>query len=296
MIILDKSRIGRFTASTISQLLSEPRTLDADTIEQYAHLVPARFRELKSGPRKGELIQVEGYSELLRNAMYERGILTLGESGTTLAKDKASERVTGLQIETQGSFASKRGTVLEEAAKYLISLRWKQVDNTTFTGYGDNAGATADGVIMSETVDIKCPVSHTSVLRFGSEVPDMDFDALELWDKKYAWQIMMQAKCHGASHAWLIYFTDMLPWIPITHEEREEAQQLIELACMQYNHEHLYPFEYSFGSDGFAFIARRFELTPERSAKIDAALMAGEKECLKWVEQYQKLKPTLNIK
>jgi hypothetical protein len=286
------TRAGRFTASRIGALMTERETLTDEEVDKYAHLVSEpRFTELKSGPNKGERKQVAGYSKLVREAMRGQGIVLFGEGALTYIAEKAAERVACLPIQSSPTGSMRRGTVLEFAALFLLTQYWKPVDGCLTKFYGDNAAATPDGLVddATATMDLKCPESFADVLRYAEEVPDGDFDALEAWNKTYAWQVMMQAKASGLKYGYLVYFTDRMPWVKLTDEDQEHVRLILETACERASQESEYPYHYTFASDGFAFAARRFELTEERSKRIDQVLQAAEVECVTLAETYRTL-------
>jgi len=284
------TRAGRFTASRIGALMTERETLTDEELDRYAHLVNApRYTGTKTGPNAGEQKQVAGYSKLVRQAMRDKGIVVFGEGALTYIAEKAAERLACIPIQTQPTGSMRRGTVLEFAALYLLSLHWRPIDGSLTKMYGDNAAATPDGLVdnATATMDLKCPESFADVLSYAEQVPDGDFDALEAWNKTYAWQIMMQAKASGLKYAYLVYFTDRMPWQKLTAEEREQVDQILEAACERASQESEYPYHYRFATDGFAFAARRFELTEERSARIDRALEAAEVECTNMMYRFK---------
>ena len=248
-------RLGKFTASTIGKLMTQPR-MTKDMNERAA-----------------------------------AGAVFFGEGAISLIAEKAAERVSGVREHSPSTYSMKRGTVLEEAAVHLLSQHWTPIDGCAYMPYGSNSGATPDGLVFKGlgTVDLKCPEAFTNVLRFGAEVPDGDFDALEAWDRGYAWQVMHQAKCAGVKEAWLVYFTDRLPWIKLSEEDRDIAQQIIDFACDRLAEGSEFPFGYTFGGDGYFYVARRFELTDDRSDKIDRVLVAAEVECVNMQHTFKNL-------
>jgi hypothetical protein len=248
-------RHGRFTASCIGKLMTTPRLT----------------KEMKE--------------------RIDAGAVFFGDTAETYIAQVAAERATGVRERNPSTYSMKRGIVLEEAAIHLLTKDWTPIDGCAFMAYGENSGATPDGLLFkgTATMDLKCPEAYTDVLRFGVEVPDNDFDALEAWDKTYAWQVMHQAKCAGVKEAWLVYFTDRLPWIKLSEEDRDIAQQIIDFACDRLAEGSEFPFGYTFGSDGYFYVARRFELTQERSDKIDRVLMAAEVECVNMQHTFKNL-------
>lgn len=252
------TRLGKFTASTIGKLMGQPRMTKEMT------------------------------------ARAEAGAVFFGDGALSLIAEKATERVSGVREVSVANYSMKRGTVLEEAGIHLLSEHWQLIEGCPYLSWGNNSGATPDGLVGkgNATMDLKCPEAITDVLRFGAEVPDGDFEALVAWDKNYAWQVMHQAKCAGVTEAWLVYFTDRLPWIKLDDEKRDEVQHIIDHACSRFNDENLYPYEYQFASDGFAYVARKFTLTPERSELIDRVLLAAEVECVNMAHKFKNVLPT----
>lgn len=188
--LLSQTRVGRFTASNIADLLTQPRTL---TAEQKA--------------RKAE------------------GVPVFGSTAMSLIAEKAWERLAGQWNAGPMSRATERGSELEAVAFALLDKHWKPMQKSYVDGgfmpYGDNSGATPDALTEngSETVDIKCPWNGNKLLAFAM-VSDMDLDALMAWDKTYYWQIQMQMLAAGAEAGWLIYFDDRLTVLDLDDEDR----------------------------------------------------------------------------
>jgi hypothetical protein len=296
------TRAGRFTASRIGELMVEREKLTDEEVDQYAHLVEEpRYRELKSGPNKGEMVEVTGYRAMVREAMRKAGIVLFGEGALTYIGEKAAERIAATPEHSQATGSMRRGTVLEFAALYLLTQYWKPVDGCLTKFYGDNAAATPDGLVddATATMDLKCPEAFTDVLLYADQVPDGDFEALEAWNRIYAWQVMMQAKASGLKYGYLVYFTDRMSWVKLSAEDQENVRLVLETACERASQENEYPYHYTFATDGFAFAARRFELTEERSQRIDQVLKAAEVECgkaeIRFREQLEKSKAAAEL-
>lgn len=262
------TRLGRFTASDIGKLFTEPRTLTAQHVREYCYLLP----DTKPTART--------FKSELREKINEAGITLFGDTALSLIASKAGERLTGVSEYNASTRSMDRGTMLEHVARHLLSTHWQRIDHVTFQPLGKNAGATPDGLTDqgASTVDIKCPEAFGDVLLFNQTVVNGDFDSLESWNKNYAWQIMMQAKCSGTKYAYLVYFTDRLPITKLTELERAEAQTILDYAGERMSEENQYPKTYTYGSNGFHFAAKRFELTEEISARIDRVLAAAEVE------------------
>jgi hypothetical protein len=276
-------RVGKFTASSFSTLMTLPRSLSKDQVEQFAHLVPVRYKELKSGPRKGQTVEIPGYAASVLAATIEQGVAPFGEAGHGYITAKAIERVTGVAMDESGgdSWGSRRGLMLEPAALFLLRDMWHKCSPCTWQQLGDNLGSTPDALIKSgtEPMDLKCPVNPADVVRFGLDVPDGDFAALLAWNPQYAWQIMVQALTCGSRTAHLVYFTDMLPIIKPTAGDLLTAQALIDEAAEKHSEGKNFPWSYRYASDGFFFVARSFELTDDICTQILSTLERAEVEC-----------------
>jgi hypothetical protein len=289
------TRLGKFTASTIGELMVEAGTLTEEEAEIYAHLVSEpRYRELKSGPNKGQMAEDPKFGSKVKAAMQAAGIVRFGKTALSLIKTKAIERVTLVQEHNTSNGSMRRGLLLEPAALHLLNDKWTKIHEAGYQPYGNNSGATPDGLVSGgqATMDLKAPEDGGDLLRFAQEVPDGDFDALERWDRNYAWQIMMQAKASGVKTAYLVYFSDRLPIYPLEADDVEILQTIINAMADKYSQEHEYPWGYTWDKPGYFYVVRRFELTEERSQKIDRHLQAAEVECEKMAKEYQSHLPT----
>lgn len=277
------SRGGKFTASTVGMLMMERGLTDAD-VDFYSHFLPhvERWTETKTGPNKGELREVPGYRKQLREELTRRNILLFGDTARKLIVQKAIER-NGGSTPNPTSYAMMRGTLLEPAARMLLSKYWTEIDGATYVPLeGFNGGATPDGYLWhgSSPWDLKCPQDPADVVLFAQSVHDMDFDSMLEWNSLYAWQIMMQALCCGTKYCTITLFTDMLPLVAITDEDRDEAQQLIDFHAERLTEITGRSASYQFADNGFAHASRRFELTEARALRIKAALTQAEAECV----------------
>lgn len=274
-------------------LMTEPRSVD---IEAIAHLVPRDigYRELKSGPRKGELTRVPNFRALAIDAARAAGALPFGAEALGMIRSKAIERLTGYHmadgVETAGS---RRGLLLEPAALHILSRVWRPLDTCTWQAYGDNLGSTPDALVDGgkSTMDLKCPVNPADVVAFADEVPDGDFNSLIAWDSRYAWQVMVQALTCGCDTAHLVYFTDRLPIHKLATDDLQEAQTLIDLRADQHSQESVFPWSYQYATDGYFFAARSFPLTEEIKATILSTLDRAERAC---IETMERLRPLLS--
>lgn len=238
---LSTDRIGRFTASRFGMLMQHPRS------------------------------------------KAERDAGAFGATGTDYITAKAIERVTGVAMDDGDahSFSSRRGLLLEPAAMHLLADVWQECKPCTWQPYGTHLGSTPDALVNggTEPMDLKCPANAADVIRFGLEVVDGDFDTLLAWDTTYAWQVMVQALTCGSDRAHLVYFTDRLPIIKITDGTREIVQGLVDDAAQRYSDLYGYPWQYTFATDGFFFVARSFALTDDIRKRILSTLDRAAAQC-----------------
>lgn len=127
------------------------------------------------------------------------GVKGLGETGKSYCFQKAIELCFGEdRTERFETFDMKRGIELEPVAfhkfKELKAEEFIDVQETTFFPYGENAGASPDGLVGSDAVlEIKCPRSE-KFFRLVAE----GVDAI---DKEYLAQIQMQIMCSNSERA-----------------------------------------------------------------------------------------------
>lgn len=281
----EATRIGRFTASVIGKLMTPPKSMPfALALEAHANGVTCGIEPysiLKSGPRKGQQVESKGFASAMMEAMDEAGFIVFGDTALSLIASKAAERMGQRPAPQVRTKSMDRGSLLEHAARILLSRYWKPIDGVSFQPYGENGGATPDGYIPSDesTWQVKCPEDPGDLMLFANAVPDGDFAALESWNKVYAWQVMMEAKASGCKYATFSLFTDRLPIHTITDLEREEVQVVMDAVAYKMGEALNYPIWYKYETNGFAHVARRFELTQQRSDRIDRVLASAEDEC-----------------
>lgn len=244
------SRVGRFTASTIGALMTDPRS--------------------KAAKEAGEW----------------------SETAKALISQKAVERLTGKPIQTPANYAMKRGTLLEHAAVHLLSDLWQTINECTWQPLWDNCGATPDGLLNDGTpIDIKCPEGEQQVYEFADQVPDGDWEALLKWNKTYAWQIATQALACGTDRACLVYFTDRIKMHPVSKEDADMCNAIMEAVGDKLFNLTGTVYEYRLNTDGgsygVAYVVRSFKFTPEVFSKIQMVVEAADRECENLVKRYQ---------
>lgn len=127
------------------------------------------------------------------------GIKGLGETGKNYCFKKAVELLYGEdQSERYESPDMRRGIETEPIAfhkfKELKAEEFIEVEETTFFPYGENAGASPDGLVGKDAVlEIKCPRSE----KFFRLV----VEGKEAIDKEYIAQMQMQMLCSNSVRA-----------------------------------------------------------------------------------------------
>lgn len=290
--------LGMFSGSEYGCLFKAPQRLSPKHVADFGYLVPEEesWKVLKSGPRKGERVRADGYMEKLREAMDAKGFVLFGDTAIRYITNKAIERVTGkLQRSDTSTRSMDRGTLLEPVAKYLLPFHWSlgPISDTAWQKYGTNSGATPDGLLPgqgNEPWDLKCPEDSAELVLFDDNVKDDDHEAMLDWNDMYYWQIMLQAKASGAKAANITFFTDKMPLRVIERQDREAVVAIINGMADHMAQTRISGFapSYTFASNGFHFVNKRFTLTDAVSARIDRVLNAAEVELLRIAKKLKK--------
>ena len=253
------TRVGRFTASTIGALMTEPRS--------------------KADKDAGKF----------------------GQTAMSLIMKKAVERINGRPVHTHADFSMKRGTLLEHAMIHLLNKYGTigEIAACTWQPLGTNSGATPDGLLEDGSpVDLKCPQSEVDVYAFGDAVqPDGSWEQLLEWNKDYAWQVATQAMAVGSKYGTLIYATDKMPWVPITGEDVDTCNDIMEAVAEKLTSLTGQIYDYRLSTEngaGFAYVARTVEVPEYAFERIASVLERAEAECTSMVERLRMVRPTLN--
>lgn len=203
-----KLRLGKFTASEIHKLLSTgSRKMTEEELESYK----------KENP-KGKRTTID----------------CLGDTFETYCFEKAVEIVFGIdEEESFTSFDMKRGIELEPIAfrkfQELKDLDFVEVKEAYFFPFGEDAGASPDGVVGNDGVlEIKCPRSGKffKLIKGG----------LDEIDKEYIAQMQFQMLCSNSKNAHFfnyIIFKGKEMWHEIVVERDEKMIDLIKERLVQ---------------------------------------------------------------
>lgn len=153
----------------------------------------------------------------------------LGKTGESYCFELASQIAFGVdEEESFESWDMKRGIQLEPVAfekfKGLKYLDFVDVDEAFFFPYGEDAGASPDGVTSDGGIlEIKCPRS----LKFFQLVKD----GVSSIDPQYYSQMQMQIMCSNSTHAYFfnyIIFNGLPKWHEIKVERDDNVIGLIK--------------------------------------------------------------------
>ena len=158
------------------------------------------------------------------------GIKGLGKTGESYCFEKAVEKVFGRNEDEQfESFDMKRGIELEPIAfskfKELKALDFIDVQNTTFFPFGEDSGASPDGLVGNDKcLEIKCPKS----VKFFNLVSG-GFDEI---DKEYFYQMQHQMLCSNSVSCYFFNYLIMNGkeyWHEIEVQRDEETINLMKI-------------------------------------------------------------------
>lgn len=264
------ARVGKFTASTIADLFTEPMSLTDEHVAKYGHLIPDDPYVIKGGKKQF----APNYQTKLKGAVRDSGRFLFGATALTRIAKVAAERITGVEGDRITSKAMERGIEMEPYAFAHLNKHWSPLDGAQFAPYAhpilkrEIGGATPDFVALrgSMTGDIKIPQTD-KVLEFARSVKEGDHDSLMSWSKQYYWQIMMQAKVYGAKKAALAYYDERIAGGLVDYQDFEAGYYKPQLA-------HL------------CAVVRTFDLRKEDSDLIDAVLLSAEEQCTTMMDQF----------
>lgn len=157
------------------------------------------------------------------------GVKGLGLTGESYAFEKACELVYGVdEDESFESYDMKRGTELEPIAfrkfKELKEFEFLEVQETSFFAFGEDAGASPDGLVGQDAnLEIKCPRS-TKFFKLVAK-------GIEAIDKTYIDQMQMQMLCSNSQRCHFfnyIIFKGQEMWHEIIVERDEKRIDLIK--------------------------------------------------------------------
>lgn len=151
------------------------------------------------------------------------GIKGLNKMGDTYAYEKAIEIVYGLSDEELNTWDIQRGNDLEPIAfdlfKQQMELEFIEVKKAEFFPYGENAGASPDGLVGDDAVlEIKCPrhAKFFNIVKGG----------IKEVDKAYIDQMQMQMLSTNSKKAYFVNFIlfNEQPLMNIIEVERDEER------------------------------------------------------------------------
>jgi exodeoxyribonuclease (lambda-induced) len=154
------------------------------------------------------------------------GAKTLGLTGESYAFTRAIQELFGETEESFISYDMQRGIDTEPLAfakfKELKALEFIDVTNCGFFQFGDDCGASPDGLVGEDAIlEIKCPKASV----FFKLVAEGEVD------KKYYYQMQMQMMCTGRIKAYFFNYLVLLGkeyWHEIIIQRDEAVIDLIK--------------------------------------------------------------------
>jgi len=155
------------------------------------------------------------------------GVKGLGLTGENYAFELACEEVFGIEEDNEFiSYDMQRGINLEPMAfekfKSIKELEFIDVEKCSFFVYGQNSGASPDGLVGTDSIlEIKCPRST----KFFKLIKD------GIIDKNYIYQMQMQMMCTNSIKAHFfnyLIFNGREMWHEIIVERDETIIDLIK--------------------------------------------------------------------
>lgn len=154
------------------------------------------------------------------------GVKGLGQTGETYAFDLAAEIVFGRDEEELETWDMKRGKELEPIAFDLFCSLYPEynIQPSEFFPYGDNAGASPDGLVgLDAVLEIKCPRPK----KFFKLIAEGE----KAIDKAYIDQMQMQMLCANSERAHFfnyIEYSNKPMWHEIVVKRDESRIELIK--------------------------------------------------------------------
>lgn len=219
----NEARRGRVTASRFGDVMSKPRTVPKEILDKWAPMVPEpRYRVVKTGVNAGQQKQVDGYADLVEEAMARHGEYVFGDTALSYLLEVVAAVITGQDRVGGKSAAMDRGVDLEAdaidayaSAKFTTVERGRILMRTT-----DLVSATPDGFVEDDErgpgmIEVKCPEAKRHLETFLNRTLPED----------YIEQVQGQLWVGGRSWCDFISYDDRFPApmrlviIPVVRDE-----------------------------------------------------------------------------
>ena len=192
-------RRGKVTGSRFADVMTPPRTPPRKFVQDHAHLVAEaeRYKILKTGPRAGQKVEVDGLGQMVMEAAERNGTYCWGDTARSYMMEIIASEVTGRDRAGGTSAAMEHGKDTESDAFDLYASRaFCDVYKAQMMIIRDTRiAATPDGFVESELdgpglLEIKCRDSKNHLATwFSKEVPDEHYCQIQgqLWVSGRQW-------------------------------------------------------------------------------------------------------------
>jgi hypothetical protein len=194
-----KVRRGKVTGSRFADVMTPPRTPPRKFVQDHAHLVSdaERYKVLKTGPRAGQKVEVDGLGQMVMEAAERNGTYCWGDTARSYMMEIVASAVTGRDKVGGKSAAMDHGNDTEaDAFDHYAAVNFADVRKAQMLILRDTRiAATPDGFVEDHQdgpglLEIKCPESKTHLATWmARELPEEYFEQVQgqLWISGRQW-------------------------------------------------------------------------------------------------------------
>jgi hypothetical protein len=194
-----KVRRGKVTGSRFADVMTPPRTPPRKFVQDHAHLVSEaeRYKVLKTGPRAGQKVEVDGLGQMVMEAAERNGTYCWGDTARSYMMEIVASAVTGRDKAGGKSAAMDHGNDTEaDAFDHYAAVNFADVRKAQMLILRDTRiAATPDGFVEGDPdgpglLEIKCPESKTHLATWmARELPEEYFEQVQgqLWVSGRQW-------------------------------------------------------------------------------------------------------------
>ena len=194
-----KVRRGKVTGSRFADVMTPPRTPPRKFVQDHAHLVSEaeRYKVLKTGPRAGQKVEVDGLGQMVMEAAERNGTYCWGDTARSYMMEIVASAVTGRDKAGGKSAAMDHGNDTEaDAFDHYAAVNFADLRKAQMLILRDTRiAATPDGFVEGDPdgpglLEIKCPESKTHLATWmARELPEEYFEQVQgqLWISGRQW-------------------------------------------------------------------------------------------------------------
>ena len=194
-----KVRRGKVTGSRFADVMTPPRTPPRKFVQDHAHLIAEaeRYKILKTGPRAGQKVEVDGLGQMVMEAAERNGTYCWGDTARSYMMEIVASAVTGRDKVGGKSAAMDHGNDTEaDAFDHYAAVNFADVRKAQMLVMKyHRIAATPDGFVEDHPdgpglLEIKCPESKTHLATWmARELPEEYFEQVQgqLWVSGRQW-------------------------------------------------------------------------------------------------------------